>query len=488
MKFTYLCFVLLLLPIHTLHAAPETGATTVPKTNTAPEPGATTVPKTSTAPEPGATIVPKNGPAPGTGIAAPGTDATAAASSRLTLQNVVRIGLKRSPRLKKSAADLAAAEYQTRQVKGALFPRVDLKTIATQSDFNGADSQADNELYRAYAEFTQPLYSGGALSGAFALRTQTEAIQRLRLLQDTQSLVRDIVSTYYNVSEQMRYLQAAGENVEALESHAKVINRYEKIGRARRSDKLQAQVNLVTAQAEIYDLKAQLFAQQENLRQLLALDSLPEIIFDGTHSSPAKETMEPNSAINQAFQANPEIQIAELEVAQVQNEKKISLAEDLPSLSLSGQLGYRNTDRGSWFDSSSEYSAVTLDLTIPIFSGLSSVAKRRNFEQQSLSATRDLEIRKFNLEAMLRSLFREISSIENRLKMSREAANDARLALELANRDYQRSTISSQDVVSIQRTRYDAERLRIRTQYNYERALLRLREALGRDLAKLYAN
>ncbi|OFZ11391.1 MAG: hypothetical protein A2Z20_07655 [Bdellovibrionales bacterium RBG_16_40_8] len=396
----------------------------------------------------------------------------------ISLREIIKTGLKNSPRIKKSTADLLSTQAQTRKAIGALFPQINIKSIATQHD---------DEYYRAYIDATQPLYAGGAISAAISLYRNNESAARISLINETQKVIYDIILSYFNVTQQTKLVEAAAENTETMRKHATVIRGYEKIGRARRTDRLQTQVNLLSAQAEVQDLKTQLFTERENLRELLALEESPLIQIENEIKFSPFEITDPSKAVKEALTSNPEIQLTELVKNTINDEKDIALAADKPNLALRGQIGYRNIDRNIWFDQDSKYSSASLELTIPIFSGLSSIAKKRDFAEKKNSAARNLEIKKNSLESRLRTKFNDLSTISERLEIARQATLDSKEALELANRDYQRSTISSQDVLNIQRTRYDAKKLYIRTQYTYMRLLLDIRQYLGQNLENIYA-
>ena len=117
-----------------------------------------------------------------------------------SLRDVIKIGLKHSPRIKKSAAEFSSAQAQTREALGALLPQINLKSTATQND---------DEFYRAYIDATQPLYVGGALTGALSFHKHEEAIAQLKLANETQNVIHDVVATYYNMAQQTQLVDAA---------------------------------------------------------------------------------------------------------------------------------------------------------------------------------------------------------------------------------------------------------------------------------------
>ncbi|MCB0350973.1 MAG: TolC family protein [Bdellovibrionales bacterium] len=408
---------------------------------------------------------------------------------------MIRIALKRSPTLKKSEAELQVSVSDTSQARGALLPSINLNSSVTTKD-NPANLSSSSvatsivsntsEEYSVYLEATQPIYSGGVLS-ALALSHQVEDVKRLSLVNETQELIASVTQAYYQVAEQARLLAAAEQNVKTLSQHAATIGRYEKIGRARKTDRLQAQVNLAMAQAEVKKIETDLIAAKGDLRKLLALEDIPNIELPKDLLKIQYEKIKLDEAVEKAMRANPEIQILNVNLEKVKYEKSVALSSDMPELKLSGQVGYRSPNRPDWFEDTSEYTQVALNLKVPLFSGLSSLAKRRGFEQQKMIATREVELKKLNISAGLHSAVADLESTIDRLEMARQASENASAALTLAGRDYQQGLISSQDLVGVQRTRYDAEKLFVSTQFVYFNTLLKARRLMGVQLEKIYA-
>lgn len=401
-----------------------------------------------------------------------------AAPAEMSLKAMIELGLRQSGRIKKREADLTAAQSQTRRAVGAAFPTVNLKAAATEHD---------DEFYRAYAEATQPLYTGGALTAAYKLSKQNEELKQLELKNETQKYLFELITTYLKTVNATNTLSATLENLDILKRHAAVIAKYEKIGRARKSDLLLSKVNVITAEHDIQRQRAELIADKEILRSLVETELPPEILNSSHPAFYTQELIDADKAVSYAFENSLSLKIAKLLRERINHEKKVALAEDLPSLSLTGQSGFRRAIKDDLFKDNAQYSSVTLNLTIPLFSGLTMLAKRRDFEEQKVSATSDFEVKKFQIEASLRSKIVELKVSQEQLQYIEEAARDAREALRLAERDYANSLISSQDIIGVQRTRFEAQRLLLQSRYEFAINLLTVRELMGVELEKLYA-
>ena len=407
----------------------------------------------------------------------------------LTLNEVVRLGLKRSPSVKKTLAELNATRASRDEVKATLFPTIELRGSASEvtTSRNSASFTAGQTIneFDAYAEASQPLYVGGAVTDGLKLAKKNEQVSYLNHEINLRNTIRDIVKTFYRIEELTRLESAAQKNLSVLERHAAVINKYEKIGRARRADRLIATVNVNQAQLNLKQFKTELSAQKEELRKLLSLEAQPTVSVEARKRS-GQNANSSDELIIKALEKNLELQISKTELEKIENEKTVALATDKPSLYLRGLAGYRSREESQLFDSGSEYRSVSLDLTVPVFSGLSSMAKRRGFSEKKISATRSLEELKHAITAQVVNLLANQQNLYEEWSQSEVSQKLAEEALNLANRDYERSLISSQDLISVQRTRFDTEVSLIEAQYKYLNNLVDLQIVIGENLLEYY--
>lgn len=414
-------------------------------------------------------------------------------SMPLTQSEIVRQVVKRAPALKSKEAALNETRAVTRRYKGALFPTVtakasatsreDTATLATSSAGSGNRSVED---YQAYLEAKQPLYTGGAAIGALQLQKKKEAVAYLEWLDEKQNTIQSALESYYSVRENTELLAAAKENEQILSDYEKILQRYTKIGRARKTDLLQARVNLLSAQAETQQVKSALVTNEQKLREWLGLEDVPDV-------DKAPQALEKivypdvSTAVKSSLSANPGLLLASQNLEKTKYEKDVELAGDMPTLNLTGKIGYQSPDQPNLFKNTSEMNSVSLNLEIPLFSGLSSVARRRELAERKMSRERTLETTRLRVDGHVRSLIEELRNHEQRSALSKEASEQARAALRAGNADYNQGLISSQDLVSLQRTRFESEKLRIRSHYDFARALLALRKEMGIDLETTYA-
>jgi outer membrane protein len=418
--------------------------------------------------------------------------ANVTSARELTLQDAIAVSLRTSPELLKSQSEKNEAEAIFAKYKGGLFPEISLRASAEASKNSARVVDEVNDLdstktYTAALDVTQPLFSGGKMLGGLRLgRALTDGAEQ-KLFITRQAVVRQVVEAFYNLAEAQNSLVAAQENHQILESYAKITSRYEKIGRTREIDRIQSGINLSLGQIDIQDAEQKRAQAEANIKKLLSLESEQEIKPNFTISVQSLATISVDEAVATAEKNNPEIRGARLKLDEVKAQNQIDLSTDLPSLSLTGSTGYKSPDRDDIIADNTDFYTVGLTLKVPLFSGLSSVAKRREHHENYYQAERDMQIKRQNVREEIdstlnnaRNLYAQVLSLQDVVKRSRRA-------LDLANTGYNRGIVSSQDIIQFQRSRYESEKLFVKTQYNYLRSVLVVRELLGTDLQRVYA-
>lgn len=412
----------------------------------------------------------------------------------LSLSSVVKKGLEFSPEIQKAESEWKSNQAITDQRERALFPTLDLNATATMKDdparLNSANSlrQADtNESYDASLDLVQPLFRGGLILDGIASTKVAEEISRQNWYNVRQEAVESLVSGYYKLAENERRLRVAEEHSEVLKSYAEIVSRYEKIGRARRMDRLQAVVNLSLVESEKVKLKRDRIAASDELKRRLGLSEggVPlegQLQVSVAPSAPVKL----EDAVAAALKNNPEYRSAVLKEQKQGYDNSLDFAADRPVLDLKASVGYLSPDRPNWFKEDSRYYSVGLSLKVPLFSGFSSMAKRRSHLELVKAEQRQVEISRLNIRQEIQAALEDLSSEYIRLNAAETAAGQGREALQLANSAYRQGTASSQDVLNAQRTRYDSEKVLIESQFSYLTALLKLRRLMGVDLEKVY--
>lgn len=409
----------------------------------------------------------------------------------LTLKDSIRKGLSGSFEVQRAEASRRQADSDYSLVEAKLFPTIEAKGTVGSTKYSNSRSSSslsgNVESYKALLTFSQPLYAGGTtFAGLSAAKLSLKKAQQ-ELFSAKQDYILEIVKSYYEMAENKVLLDLALEYRDNLKSYAAITARYARIGRSKNIDRLQSESNYHLSEAQVLDAETKYETARQDLARLLSLESDAELEIDPNMKAQPVETGSLNELYQRAVENNPAIAALSYQVDYTRKANRVKMGSHFPQLTLDGNWGYDSRDRPSWFDKDSETSSVMLNLTIPLFSGLSGFAQNSYNNDELVKAERDLAIAKRDLRKDLSESVATMSKQFERIKLTKTSAESARKAMLVAIRDYRNGLLSSTDVLNIQRTGYDADKTHTEAQYSYLTGVLNLRYNLGTDLERVYA-
>ncbi|WP_318357909.1 efflux transporter outer membrane subunit [Enterobacter sp.] len=406
--------------------------------------------------------------------------------------------------LQQTVLRIAGAREQINQAGGAFLPAVNGNVQATRQqlriegelkshDVYGQLDDLDPELQGALGTLTQPvnLYQGSfdaqwELDLWGKVRRQVEAAtaqQQAAIEQRNDALV----SLEAEVARAWLQLRGAQSVIATLNTQIATAQETFDLTENRQRGGLSPQLDVENARAQLGNLEAQLPQYQAQERQAMnalailigkppgALDAelrsaqplpkLPDIIATGIPSTLARR--------------RPDVREAEANLHAATAQIGVSVAQLFPSLTLSGQLGVRNSEVDWLTDWSSHFYSFGPQVSIPIFQGgrlVSSVKVARaqqgaavlNYRQTVLTALGDVE------NALVS--YRTDQQREAGLSKTIEALQNA---FDLASDSYRQGIATFIDVLDAQRQLAQAEQQRAQARVQSSLDLVALYKALG---------
>jgi len=418
---------------------------------------------------------------------------------KLDMKTAIERGLSFSLDVQKAKSLMSQAEATYRFAESKLFPTIKAQGLTRTSrnavtyDPSNAAGNAQlnslySEAYTAQLVASQPLYQGGAIEAGLSSAHVVQDESKQNYFKVKQDYLQQLLAAYYDASSNAQKLAMAKLNRDILKGYAEVTVKYVNIGRSKGIDRLQAEANLLLAEAEILRLETAEEASIQALLKLTGDTNLAHAQLDTHFEAQPVSIGSFDDAYSRAIDSNPDLRIAKLNIDNQRYQNDLTMATDWPTLSLDGTFGYQSPDRQNVFDNSGEFYTVGLTLTVPLFSGLSSVAQRRINRELLTQKEKDLHIAELNVKESLAVALATVQRNFAQLKLNREAAESARKAMDVALRDYRQGLLTSTDVITLQKTRYDAEIAFLTAQFSYLVQVLNLRHDLGTDLEKVYAS
>ena len=340
----------------------------------------------------------------------------------------LKIGLKEAKdRARNAGKEILVArsekEIQAEEVSRSFaqfFPKVSLNaatgTMHDRAPNPGEKSipevGRDRNIYSGKVVLTQSLFSGFKDSSDYQAQKAQFAIKEEKERATIQDRMMEVTNLYFSI-------QLLGKEISLEEESGKVfferlaqVNERIKVGRSTTLEKLQAELALKNLESSTLKLKSQLEQKALQFARLIgsALDQPIELVDQLESAQGVLEKMrwpEIDQALEMALAQNTQ-------VLQIEGEKKLTIAqnrlatsESLPKIDLEafgGMDSFRQDEIGA---SRGMTYGFQLKVNIPLFSGLSSFAARREETARMTQINYKGALVRENIFETLRGLYRD---------------------------------------------------------------------------------
>ena len=394
---------------------------------------------------------------------------------RLTLAEVVDLGLRNNPATRLSWANARAAAAAYGSERGAYLPTVDgevtgtrLKTVASQGRSAVTQSVLSPSLNLSYLLFD----FGGRSGNVGAARNQLIAANFTHNAT-LQGVVLQIQSAYFQYVANRALLQAqritereAGTNLAAAEERHRV-------GVATIADVLQARTAASQAELAVQTTEGDLQTSRGALALALGLPAnLPYDVDSAAGQLPVAVLADSvDTLIARAVQARPDLAAAQAEFEASRAQISVARANRLPSLVLNGAGG--RTYTSSLPQGGNNYT-VSLGLRIPLFAGFSRIYDQRQAAALADAAAARADALGQRVVFEVFSSYHALQTAARRVRTTNDLIASAEQSSEVALGRYRAGVGSVLDLLSAQTALADARAQQVlaRLEWNTSLALL----------------
>ncbi len=409
------------------------------------------------------------------------------AGSNLSLGEAVDLALRQNPSMLEAREKVHQAETQLPLARSYLFPNISA-TAAINENKSAASSSSvlfGGSPYNQYAatiKATQTVFQIGSIS---AIQSVDKDRQITQLSADisNRDLIGNVIKSYYKVILFARQMETLNRQKAIEKESLDVATRRERTGRGQLLDVLQAKTQLSL-------LEGQISTAQNSLQTAVAVlasyvGESAQVVYNVKNKLEAPDLKSLDTTVNVKNYKIPEIEREILLIGQADDLKNVNLGQNLPSLQLIGSYSWNSYTSSSLFDSANNSWGVGLQLTIPLFSGLSvlyqqeaytSLKYQYEFEkknQEALAQLYQITNRK-NLESALDSIRTGVDALKLAIQSSEEAKKNFRLA-----------TIDFLVFLNVQNSYVQAEQALNVNKYNYIAAMADYYASMGQDMSHL---
>lgn len=422
-----------------------------------------------------------------------------------SLDDLYRIALERSERIKISEEDLNIAERGKDKAISVLLPALSAfgnYTRYSEDKFSPTGSVIQPEYSTSWGlRLDQSMSLSGREITAFKISKENIERSRYELYAVKEGYLFNVSVAYYDVLRAKKAVEIAKANVERLTKHRDAAAIRLKVGEVTKTALLRAEAGLSGAQSELVRAENNLKLAKAVLARLVGIDEEYEVKESGVRSQESNPPLPPfikggrggitNSGFNNDSQLPTLNYLKELAMSERAELKSFGLqkkiAEDQvkyaqgaywPTLSIEGVYLRKDEDPASpFFNKESVYGG--LKLNFPFFEGGLRKAEVREAGAKQRQAELSLEDLKKTINVEVENAYLDFMTQKGVLKSLEDQLTFARDNYNAISKQFEFGLANSIDVMDANTLLVTAERQLAGAKYNYQLSILRVKRATG---------
>lgn len=381
------------------------------------------------------------------------------------------------------------ADYNISASRSIYFPNISASaTVYKQKDAETNPFFINRkEAYNQYGlnlHLNQLIYQ----RGSWATLSSARKIRDIAVINTSiarRNLSNGVIQAYYQIILNKRNIHTLLEQKKVVDESLKNAERRMNSESGRLLDVLQIKTQLALLEGEIVSAQNLFDESRTTLANLMGDSRSQNFVFIDSLEAPSIAELE--SLIKSHPAEIPEIKRDDIAISQIDDQRKLLWGQNLPYLNLVGNYAFTSFDDSTLFEQTANSWQVGLQLTIPLFSGLSTVYQNRALlsSQLQLKFERRFIEDQFTLQQInnRKNLENAYSSIQT----GEIALNLAQKSLDEAKKNYLRGTVDYLQYLSVQQQHVVAEQSLNSYKYNYIVAMTNYYVSHGQDMSALVA-
>ena len=420
-----------------------------------------------------------------------------AAADPLDVHTVVALALERYPALKAVEERQNELDGGIKEAKADAFPQLALRTSFSQNrnpsllnspdfedflDFIPDFRPAVAEQYNVSLELTQPLYTAGKVGAAVKLAKLAADISRAQIEVARLDTAVAAAEAYFRLLEAQKGLETIEIQQQTRAASLEVVQARYDLGDATELERLQAEAALAELQPTVDAAKGAVRVAEIGLRGILDLPDEQEISV-AELSDPLPELPLAAKALGMAVDHRPEFDDLELQIAALQKQTKITRADGLPQVDLTGIYGHSVRLWDDIDDSRFKDWTFAVGMRWELFDGGRRQGQVSRLESQRRQLEWHLAALKNQVKQEVEGALAEYATALSRWAATEISARAAREAGRVAQESYQEGVAIQADWLNAQEREIQAEVILVQAYYGARISAARLARAVG-----LFAN
>ncbi len=390
------------------------------------------------------------------------------ADESLTLSKAIKSAIETDYSMKAEKQKTIEAEQNYKSAIGYVFPNISAELNASlRKDAVGLTGSAPfgGESYNYYngqLKLIQPIYRGGALWAGYKFASLNIEQQKMSEIHTERIITRQTLQLFLKTLLLNKKISSLKE-VEKIERQGLAYTEKRKnTGRSQLLDVLQAKTVLASLLPKITQAENELHSLSAELANKIHLQSLDHLTLEGSLVDLPKDISNPTNDKSQY----PDLEKLILQKEQSEYKKEVQLSGHYPQLNFVGTIGRATYRKIDIIDSNFTAWSMGLQLSVPLFSGLSSFYDRNALEAKNKELEYQVQALQENKELIQFQTKEKFKNAITLLYSTKEAFQLATMSLKEAEKNYKYSILDYSQYLTIQQNYLDARIAYDESKYN----------------------
>ncbi|PIJ45788.1 TolC family outer membrane protein [Tatumella sp. OPLPL6] len=398
----------------------------------------------------------------------------AAPLTTTTLKDAIMFAFQRDPSVGQQAAQVGIGQAQIDQARSAWMPQLSLSGSAGHSQTTDSSGSLSNSTTWGMS-LTQLVYDFGKTNNAIDQSEAQRNSYRYQLMATLSSVAEKTALDYVEVQRYSALVQAAQQNIVALQSVSRMAQLRAQAGLSSTSDELQTRTRVAGMQATLQQYQATLMSARARLAVLTGMNA------SDYAPIPATLAIKDTSLNDIDYSLIPSVLAAkEMESSAQYGIQKVR-AQYWPTISVrGGRTRYQSSNRSYWDNQ------IQLNVDAPIYQGGAVSAQVKQAQGAKEVAATQVDQARFDVLQKASVALADWLGAQARIDVNKQQVLNADQTREVYKNEYTLNKRSINDLLSVEQDVWQAISSQINSQYdawtaaiNYATSLDNLLPLLG---------
>jgi len=398
---------------------------------------------------------------------------------KLTLDDAIRLALQYHPSLRSAEAGIRSSKAILGQTESNLLPSVNLTAGGSRIDGyfvfnpNFPSRKQSYNSYTAAIQAEQVVFDFSKTWSRVSANKSGVEVSEFDFESMRDAVVTNVQLAYFQVIKALRVVDVDSQTVDQAEKHLAQVRAFYQVGKRPQFDVTRGEVDLANARVNLISARNQLQVSNVQLENDMGVQSISDFaVVDTFKIEPFDVPLD--SAEQIAVTRHPEILSAQARLLENRAFVAAARSQHLPSLLASGSYSWN----GFEFPLQSRWNAG-LTLSLPLFQGFGISAQVQQAQANVDESQAAINALTQQILLQVKEYYLGLKEAEQRIGATRQLVDQAAENLRLAEARYDSGVGSAIEITDARTALSNADIVNIQALFDYESALVLLRQAMG---------